>query len=180
MDRRSKGGIVRNILDVCNIEHGVNKTNVVRNSGLNNYTIGPYLEVLTKSGLLDPPLNGTHLFYKTTADGRDTLNDLNSVYVYEKLTYLSGEIVSIVLEKCRTDEIKTHLVYATGLNFQTVKPYIKYLSEAGLLEMKDGAHRTYLTTERGTTVNESLKRAYGSFKINEAIQKDRLGSKKRR
>jgi predicted transcriptional regulator len=44
---------------------------------------------------------------------------------------------------------KTKVVYASGLNFRTIKPYLIALDDNGLIDVVEGAHPIYRTTKKG-------------------------------
>jgi predicted transcriptional regulator len=69
--KRSRDIIVSQILDVC--RDGANKTKIVYKVNLNFRTINPYLELLTKNGMIRAT-EKKPLIYETTSRGVDVLN----------------------------------------------------------------------------------------------------------
>jgi predicted transcriptional regulator len=65
--KRYKDQILASILEVC-AEGGANKTHIVYESGLNFHTVVPYLELITRNGLVER-IEGGVPRYKTTARG---------------------------------------------------------------------------------------------------------------
>jgi predicted transcriptional regulator len=66
-----------------------------------------------------------------------------------------NEIISAVLELCQGEgAIKAKVVHKVKLNFRSVDPYIDALTKSGMLEVLDGPHAVYRTTEKG---NETLR-----------------------
>lgn len=60
------------------------------------------------------------------------------------------QILSKILQTCRGEGVsKTRVVYASGLNFKTIKPYLATLNRNGLVEIISGPHPLYRTTQRG-------------------------------
>jgi predicted transcriptional regulator len=79
MLRRSKDKIIADIFEVC-LMPGLAKTNVVYQANLNFKTALPYLDLLTRGGLLETvPGESTIYFYKTTAKGRKALKALRAI-----------------------------------------------------------------------------------------------------
>ena len=79
MPRRSTDQIIADILEVC-LKPGVAKTNVVYRANLNFKTAMPYLDQLTRGGLLETvPGESTIYIYKTTAKGRKALKALRAI-----------------------------------------------------------------------------------------------------
>jgi predicted transcriptional regulator len=68
--KRSKDIIVSQILDIC--KDGANKTKIVYKVNLNFRTINPYLELLTKNGMIRTTGNKP-VIYETTSRGVDVL-----------------------------------------------------------------------------------------------------------
>ena len=79
MPRRSTDQIIADILEIC-LKPGVAKTNVVYRANLNFKTAMPYLDLLTRGGLLEAvPGESTIYIYKTTAKGRKALKVLRAI-----------------------------------------------------------------------------------------------------
>ncbi len=66
-------------------------------------------------------------------------------------------ILAKILETCSPGASKTRVVYSSGLNFNTIKPYLDLLINDGLLEVADGQPRLYRTTSKGTEALQHLK-----------------------
>ncbi len=64
--KRSRHTIISQILDVCNT--GASKTRIVYQANLNFKTVTPYIELLTKNGLIESE-SGPTVLYKTTDKG---------------------------------------------------------------------------------------------------------------
>jgi predicted transcriptional regulator len=64
--KRSRHTIVSQILDVCN--GGASKTKIVYQANLNFRTVNPYIELLTKNGLIEIK-SGRPVMYETTDKG---------------------------------------------------------------------------------------------------------------
>ncbi len=64
--KRSRHTIISRILDVCN--SGASKTRIVYQANLNFRTVNPYIELLTKNGLIESK-DGRTILYKTTDKG---------------------------------------------------------------------------------------------------------------
>lgn len=74
--KRSKQEIIAEILEVC-LESS-SKTRIVYQVNLNFRTINPYLDILTKNGLIE--VNGSEqTLYKTTSKGLDLLDAIKKV-----------------------------------------------------------------------------------------------------
>jgi len=79
MPRRSTDQIIAQILEIC-LKPGLAKTNVVYRANLNFKTAMPYLDLLTRGGLLETvPGKSTIYIYKTTAKGRKALKALRAI-----------------------------------------------------------------------------------------------------
>jgi predicted transcriptional regulator len=68
---------VSDILNVC--AFGANKTKIVYQANLNFKTINPYLDFLTKNGLLDL-ISGPNKVYKTTSKGAELMQSFKLVH----------------------------------------------------------------------------------------------------
>ena len=66
--KRSKDVIISQILDICAI--GASKTKIVYQANLNFRTVNPYIELLSKNGLIEAA-HGQTVYYKTTPKGLD-------------------------------------------------------------------------------------------------------------
>jgi predicted transcriptional regulator len=74
--KRSKDMIISQILDIC--FDGASKTRIVYQANLNFRTVNPYIELLTKNGLLEM-VGGPAITYKTTKKGMKMLKDFKSI-----------------------------------------------------------------------------------------------------
>ncbi len=74
--KRSKDMIISQILDIC--VDGASKTRIVYQANLNFRTVNPYIELLTKNGLLETSVEST-IIYKTTQKGMKMLRDFRSI-----------------------------------------------------------------------------------------------------
>ncbi len=74
--KRSKDMIISQILDIC--VDGASKTRIVYQANLNFRTVNPYIELLTKNGLLEISSRPT-IIYKTTQKGIKMLKDFKSI-----------------------------------------------------------------------------------------------------
>ena len=73
-------------------------------------------------------------------------------YVSKVMTRKRGkdQIIAQILARCQKDDAsKTKVVYASGLNFLTIKPYLTTLDRNGLIEIVHGLHPLYRITQRG-------------------------------
>jgi predicted transcriptional regulator len=52
---------------------------------------------------------------------------------------------------------KTKIVYASGLNFKTIGPYLSILNSNELVETIDGSHTLYKITQKGERALIHLK-----------------------
>jgi len=77
MPRRSRDQIIAQILEVC-LQSDALKTRIVYQANLNFNTIIPYLDLLTRKGLLEAS-PGTYTTYKTTPEGKKTLKKLRAI-----------------------------------------------------------------------------------------------------
>lgn len=66
-------------------------------------------------------------------------------------------IVSQILEICIDGATKTKIVYNANLNFGNVIPYIKLLTDKGLLSLEQRQTTIYITTEKGKELLRSIK-----------------------
>jgi predicted transcriptional regulator len=67
------------------------------------------------------------------------------------------QIISQILELCMGGANKTKIVYKTNLNFRNATRFIDWLTNKGLLEIKQGSIIEYETTEKGVEFLENLK-----------------------
>jgi len=74
--KRSRDVIISQILDIC--VKGASKTRIVSQVNLNFRTINPYLDLLTKNGLIDVKKEQT-LIYETTPRGLDLLDNFKQI-----------------------------------------------------------------------------------------------------
>ena len=76
MKKRSRDMIISQILDIC--INGASKTRIVYQANLNFRTINPYIELLTKSGLINVK-NEQMIIYKTTPKGLNLLDNFKQI-----------------------------------------------------------------------------------------------------
>ena len=74
--KRSRDMIISQILDIC--INGAGKTKIVYQANLNFRTINPYIELLTKNGLINVKKEQT-IIYKTTPKGLDLLDNFKQI-----------------------------------------------------------------------------------------------------
>jgi predicted transcriptional regulator len=77
MLRRSKEKIIAQILEVC-LQSGVTITKVVYQANLNFKSVLPYLDLLTRDGLLEAVPDKSTI-YKTTPKGEKALEALRAI-----------------------------------------------------------------------------------------------------
>jgi len=82
MHRRSKILIITQILEIC-LQSSAGKTKIVYQTSMNFYSIVPYLDLMTRKGLLEI-IHGKRPSYKTTPKGKTTLERLR--VIKEKIT----------------------------------------------------------------------------------------------
>jgi predicted transcriptional regulator len=70
--KRSKYQIISQILDIC--VGGACKTRIVYQANLNFRTINPYIDLLTKNGLIKTTM-GRNVSYETTNRGMKLIED---------------------------------------------------------------------------------------------------------
>ena len=68
--------IISQILDIC--AKGASKTRIVYQANLNFRTINPYLDLLTKNGLINVKKEQT-IIYETTPRGLDLLDNFKQI-----------------------------------------------------------------------------------------------------
>ena len=74
--KRSRDVIILQILDIC--IKGASKTRIVYQANLNFRTINPYLDLLTKNGLINVKKE-QNLIYETTPRGLDLLDNFKQI-----------------------------------------------------------------------------------------------------
>ncbi|MGD0952848.1 MAG: winged helix-turn-helix domain-containing protein [Methanotrichaceae archaeon] len=74
--KRSRDVIISQILDIC--IKGASKTRIVYQANLNFRTINPYLDLLTKNGLINVKKE-QNLIYETTPRGLDLLDNFKQI-----------------------------------------------------------------------------------------------------
>jgi predicted transcriptional regulator len=74
--KRSRDVIISEILDIC--VKGASKTRIVYQVNLNFRTINPYLDLLTKNGLINVKKERT-LIYETTPRGLNLLDNFKQI-----------------------------------------------------------------------------------------------------
>ena len=75
--KRSKDIIISRILDICT--EGAYKTKIVYQANLNFRTVNPYLELLTKSGMINAQKERNPVVYETTARGLALLDNYKQI-----------------------------------------------------------------------------------------------------
>jgi predicted transcriptional regulator len=73
MQKRCKEEILSKILEICC--QGVRKTAIVYGANLNFRTVNPYIELLSKNGLIEIDQGS----YRTTPRGNETLKNMRIV-----------------------------------------------------------------------------------------------------
>jgi predicted transcriptional regulator len=74
--KRSRDMIISQILDIC--IDGANKTKIVYQANLNFRIVNPYLELLTRNGLINAK-NGQSITYETTSRGLKLLGNFKQI-----------------------------------------------------------------------------------------------------
>ncbi len=74
--KRSRYNIIFQILGIC--DSGASKTNIVYMANLNSKIVNPYIELLTKNGLIES-INGRVVLYKTTNKGLRLREDFKRI-----------------------------------------------------------------------------------------------------
>lgn len=74
--KRSKDMIISQILDIC--ANGASKTRIVYQANLNFRTVNPYLELLTKNGIIEAS-EGPTIIYRTTQKGLKILKEFKNI-----------------------------------------------------------------------------------------------------
>jgi predicted transcriptional regulator len=75
--KRSRDIIISKILDIC-IE-GAHKTKIVYQANLNFRTVNPYLELLTKNGMINAQKESNQVVYETTTRGLALLDNYKQI-----------------------------------------------------------------------------------------------------
>ena len=76
--KRSRSLIVSQILEICTL--GASKTKIVYQANLNFKTVNPYLDMLTKNGLINvKDKDGPKVIYETTKRGLDLLENFRHI-----------------------------------------------------------------------------------------------------
>ncbi len=68
--------IISQILDIC--ANGASKTRIVYQANLNFRTVNPYIELLTKNGIIEVA-DGPTVVYRTTPKGIKMLKEFRSI-----------------------------------------------------------------------------------------------------
>jgi len=66
-------------------------------------------------------------------------------------------IISQILDICKTGAIKTRIVYQANLNFRTVNPYMNLLTKNNLIKVEKGKAVLYTTTEKGINLLNNIQ-----------------------
>ncbi|MFB3766124.1 MAG: winged helix-turn-helix domain-containing protein [Methanotrichaceae archaeon] len=74
--KRSRHTIISQVLNIC--IGGASKTKIVYQANLNFRTVNPYIELLTKNGLINIK-NGSTVIYETTEKGKALLDSIRQV-----------------------------------------------------------------------------------------------------
>jgi len=74
---RSRDRIISKVLDICT--HGAYKTKIVYQANLNFRTVNPYLELLTKNGMINSQEERNLIVYKTTTRGLALLDNYKQI-----------------------------------------------------------------------------------------------------
>jgi predicted transcriptional regulator len=75
--KRSRDIIISKILDICT--KGANKTKIVYQANLNFRTVNPYLELLTKNGMINAQEVRNLVVYETTTRGLALLDNYKQI-----------------------------------------------------------------------------------------------------
>ena len=76
--KRSRHKIISQILDIC--VNGASKTRIVYQANLNFRTVNPYLELLTRNGMIDAQEERNMVVYKTTDRGLALLDSYKQIH----------------------------------------------------------------------------------------------------
>ncbi len=74
--KRSRHTIISQVLNIC--IDGASKTKIVYQANLNFRTVNPYLELLTKNGLINIR-HGSTMIYETTEKGKALLDSIRQI-----------------------------------------------------------------------------------------------------
>jgi predicted transcriptional regulator len=74
--KRSRDMIISQILDIC--ASGASKTKIVYQANLNFRTVNPYIDLLTKNGMINVR-DGPNTLYETTEKGMDLLDSYKRI-----------------------------------------------------------------------------------------------------
>lgn len=74
--KRTRHAIILQILNICG--NGANKTRIVYLANLNFKTADPYIDLMTKNGLISIKQGGTRL-YETTERGKKLLQNFKQI-----------------------------------------------------------------------------------------------------
>ena len=75
--KRSRDIIISKVLDICS--EGAHKTKIVYQANLNFRTVNPYLELLTKNGMINTQEERNLVVYKTTTRGLALLDNYKQI-----------------------------------------------------------------------------------------------------
>jgi predicted transcriptional regulator len=75
--KRSRDIIISKILDICT--DGAHKTKIVYQANLNFRTVNPYLELLTKNGMINAQKERNLVVYETTTRGLALLDNYKQI-----------------------------------------------------------------------------------------------------
>ena len=76
--KRSRDIIISKILDICTA--GAYKTRIVYQANLNFRTVNPYLELLTKNGMINAQKESNPVVYETTSKGLALLQNYKQIH----------------------------------------------------------------------------------------------------
>jgi predicted transcriptional regulator len=86
-----------------------------------------------------------------------SLDRRNDLYKEKNMKRSRDEIITQILGICLKGATKTRIVYQANLNFKTVNPYIDLLAKNGMINIKSGQNRIYMTTDKGSELMECFK-----------------------
>ena len=75
--KRSRDIIISKVLDICT--DGAHKTKIVYQANLNFRTVNPYLELLTRNGMINAQEECNLVVYKTTNRGLALLDNYKQI-----------------------------------------------------------------------------------------------------
>jgi predicted transcriptional regulator len=78
-----------------------------------------------------------------------------------------NEIISEILNICIKGASKTRVVYQANLNFRTVDPYLQLLIKNDLVEVHQGKHVRYETTERGICLMKTINQVHDTLSVDQ-------------